>query len=212
MANQNKIYVICAGGHASVVADVIKSMNTSDIESLQGFFDDTAGLEELCGFPVIGKINEAKQYKDENAKFIIAVGDNQARKRLSQELAVLEYYTATHATAVLGTHTKIGSGTVIMPNTAINARTVIGNHVIINTGAVVEHDCDIADFVHISPRATLCGSVIVGEGSWICAGATVVPKVNIGANVIVGAGATVIADVEAGTTVVGTPARSITLR
>ena len=51
-----------------------------------------------------------------------------------------------------------------MPNVVVNADTFIGNHTIINTGSIIEHDNIIDDFVHISPHATLTGSVTIAEG------------------------------------------------
>ena len=49
----------------------------------------------------------------------------------------------------------------------------------------------------------------VGEGAFICAGATVTPNRHIGAGATVGAGSAVLADVPAGATAVGSPARVV---
>ena len=65
----------------------------------------------------------------------------------------------------------------------------------------------LANIVHISPHATLCGNVHVGEESWIGAGAVVVPGIRIGKRCVIGAGATVINDVHDGTVVAGVPAK-----
>jgi acetyltransferase-like isoleucine patch superfamily enzyme len=76
----------------------------------------------------------------------------------------------------------------------------------VNTAAVIEHDCDLAEGVHVSPNATLAGGVRVGARSWVGAGATVIQNVTIGAEVIVGAGAVVLRNVPDGLTVAGVPA------
>jgi carbonic anhydrase/acetyltransferase-like protein (isoleucine patch superfamily) len=60
--------------------------------------------------------------------------------------------------------------------------------VIINSGAVVEHDCRLGDWVHISPRACLGGNVTVEEGAWVGIGAVVKQGVTVGRGAIVGAG------------------------
>jgi acetyltransferase-like isoleucine patch superfamily enzyme len=72
---------------------------------------------------------------------------------------------------------------------------------------VVEHDVVVGHFAHISPNATLGGSVRVGDFSHIGLGASILPGVRIGAHVIVGAGATVTRDLEDAIVAVGTPAR-----
>ena len=80
---------------------------------------------------------------------------------------------------------------------------------IINTGAQVDHDCAIANFVHIAPGATLCGNVAVGEGALIGAGAVILPGKRIGDWAIVGAGAVVTRDVPNFAVVAGNPAKVI---
>jgi sugar O-acyltransferase (sialic acid O-acetyltransferase NeuD family) len=94
-----------------------------------------------------------------------------------------------------------------MQGAIIQADAVVGKHCIVNTGASVDHECVLEDFVHISPHATLCGNVSVGEGAWIGAGATIIPGVKIGAWAVVGAGAVVVRDVEPHTVVAGVPAK-----
>ena len=78
---------------------------------------------------------------------------------------------------------------------------------IINTGASVDHECVIEDYAHISPHSTLCGNVHIGEGTWICAGATVIQGVKIGKWCVVAAGSIVKKDIPDGTIVAGSPAK-----
>jgi acetyltransferase-like isoleucine patch superfamily enzyme len=73
----------------------------------------------------------------------------------------------------------------------------------------VEHECEVADAVHLSPASVLCGGVRVGARAWIGAGAVVIQGVEIGDDAVVGAGAVVIRDVAAGSTVAGNPARLV---
>lgn len=63
-----------------------------------------------------------------------------------------------------------------MAGTVINSDTRIGCNVIINSRTSIDHDCCIGDASHIAPGATLCCTVRVGAGSFICAGATVIPN------------------------------------
>ena len=59
---------------------------------------------------------------------------------------------------------------------------------IINTKALVEHECVVGDFAHIAVGAVLCGQVVVGEGAFVGANATVIQCREIGSNEIVPAG------------------------
>jgi len=85
----------------------------------------------------------------------------------------------------------------------------IGSHCIINTGASVDHDCKVEDFVHISPHATLCGNVTVGEGTWIGAGTIIIPGVKIGKWCIIGAGSVVTKDIPNHVLAIGNPCKVI---
>ena len=195
----SKYYIIGTGGHASVIVDILKSNNIE----IEGFFDDYDS-DSKYGYPIIGKIADAVAYCN-SSNFIIAVGDNQARRIISNKLEGLNFNTALHTSVVIGSNILLGSGTVLFPNVVVNAGTIIGKHVIINSGAVVEHDCIIGNYVHVSPRAVLCGGVQVADNTWIGAGAVIIPKIKIGRNVIVGAGAVVIRDIPDGMTVIGVP-------
>ena len=92
------------------------------------------------------------------------------------------YLTAIHPKSIVSNYAKIGEGSVVMAGAIINSDSVIGKHCIINTGAVIEHDCILEDFVHVSPNASLAGSVLVGEGTHIGIGAIVIQDVKIDAD------------------------------
>jgi UDP-perosamine 4-acetyltransferase len=83
----------------------------------------------------------------------------------------------------------------------------VGKNSILNTNASVDHDCLIANHVHIAPGATLSGGIRVGEGTLVGAGAVVIQSIEIGSQCVVAAGAVVIHDVAAYTRVAGVPAR-----
>ncbi|KEI35430.1 alpha-1,3-N-acetylgalactosamine transferase PglA [Francisella sp. W12-1067] len=90
---------------------------------------------------------------------------------------------------------KVINNKDIYRNVVINADTKIGVGVILNSSYVVEHDCNIGDFCHISPNATICGTVSVGEGTWIGAGATIINNKSIHGSVVIGLGTVVLKDI-----------------
>ena len=194
------MYLYGASGHAKVIIDILQSMDIA----VSGLFDDNPLVKEFYGHTVLGKY--AGQSLD--APLIISIGDNQIRKRIAEKLP-LQFGKAIHSSAGISPSSKIGEGTVVMHGAIVQAGSVIGKHAIINTAASIDHDCQIANFTHISPGAVLSGGVQVGEGSHIGAGAVIIPGIKIGRWCKIGAGAVVIRDIPEGATAVGSPARVI---
>ena len=96
-----------------------------------------------------------------------------------------------------------------MSGVIVNAGSKIGAGVILNSASLVDHDCRIADAVHIGPGAHLGGGVTVGSRSWVGIGASVIHAIQIGSDAIVGAGSVVVRDVPNGVTSVGVPSRAV---
>ncbi len=206
----NKVVIIGAGGHAKVVADIIEK--SGDI--VYGFLDDGIEVGTIIAnnekWKVIGKSEMRFELsrKHKNLKFIIAIGNNKVRKKIANdEDNNIKYYTAIHPSANIGIGTSIGEGTVIMANSCINSSAKVGKHCIINTGAIIEHDNIIEDFVHISPNATLCGTVRIGTLTHVGAGATIKNNTEVEENSIIGAGAVVVKNIEQEGTYIGVPAQ-----
>lgn len=199
-----KIVIIGASGHGKVIADIIIKSG----DKVVGFLDD--GVKKgsiVTGIEVLGKIEDFTKFKE--CEFIIAIGNPNIRKKIANDLPV-KWYTAVHPNAVISSlDVKIGEGTVVMANAVINSGAQIGGHCIINTGAIVEHDNILYDYVHISPNATLAGTVSVGEMTHIGVGACVKNNTNIAPNCIIGAGAVVVKDISESGTYIGVPARKM---
>lgn len=197
------VVIIGASGHGKVVADIIERSG----DCVVGFLDDNTSLsEKFVGFPVLGKIDDYKKYKD--VKFVVAIGNAVIREKIVNKLNDVIWYTAIHPAAVISSlDTEIREGAVIMANAVVNAGAVIGKHCIINTGAVVEHDNRLADYVHVSVGAKLAGTVSVGKSTWIGIGASVSNNLSICEGCMIGAGAVVVKDIDEAGTYVGVPAK-----
>ena len=197
-----EIVIIGAGGHGRVISDIIEKYG----DKVYGYLDD--GNVKECGkYPVLGKVELADKLFDK--KFIIAVGNNITRKNIYKKYPHLNYYTAIHPDAVIANDAKIGAGTCVMASAVINANAVIGNQCIINTASVVEHDNCISDYVHISPHATLCGTVNVGALTHIGAGAIIINNTSVCDGCVIGAGAVVTNNINVSGVYVGVPAKQI---
>lgn len=197
------IILIGGGGHAKVVADCIFSCR----KQITGILDDhlSAG-SALFGIPVLGKISDYTHYQDHH--FLLAIGSNRVRAQLSRTLPV-QWCTIIHPSAIISPYASIGVGTVVMPRAVINAGAAVGAHCIINTGSIVEHDCRIEDCAHISPGASLGGTVHIGACTHIGIGACVRNNLSICSDCTVGAGAAVVQNIEQPGTYVGVPARRL---
>ena len=167
-----------------------------------GLIDDNRELYELMGYRVYHEVPL-------NESLIISIGSNSIRKRLAEKLNSVNFTTAIHPSSVISPKSSVGVGSVVMQGAIIQSSAVVGRHCIINTAASVDHDCLLEDFVHISPNATLCGNVFVGEGSQVGAGAVVIPGIKIGKWSLVAAGAVVMRDVPDNVLVMGNPARVV---
>lgn len=208
MSEKEKIFIFGASGHAKVLIDVVERQGLYNIAFL---VDDDMTLKDTLfyGYRVIG--GRAELLSNSVAKGIVAIGNNVARRNVAAWLKEhsCELVSAVHPSAQLGRGTKVGVGTVIMAGVVINSDVIVSENVIVNTKAGIDHDCSIGSDSHIGPGAVLCGTVTVADGTFICAGVTIIPNISIGRDVVVGAGSTVINDVPDDVTVMGNPARIV---
>lgn len=199
-----KVIIIGAGGHAKSIANIIQVSG----DEVVGFLDDNLPIgTRVLNYEILGKICDAYKYTEN--LFIIGVGNNNTRKKIAEKYNTLKYYTAIHPKAIIAGDVKIGEGSTVMASSVINVSSTIGVHCIINTAAIVDHDNKIKDYVHISPNASLAGTVEVEECTHIGIGATIINNINITKNCIIGAGSVVIKDIETEGTYVGVPSRKI---
>lgn len=199
------LIIVGAGGQGRVVADIAERVGYQTV----AFLDD-ACTGEVCGYPVLGRVEDFATYRDKGDLFV-AIGGNAARRRVTAMLreAGLTLPALVHPSAVLGKGVTLGQGTVVMAGAVINPWAIVGEGVILNTGSSVDHDCRVGDFAHVSVGAHLCGTVTVGKEAFLGAGSTLVNNVSVCDGVTVGAGAVVIHDITEKGTYVGVPARRI---
>lgn len=196
----NRLVIAGAGGHGKVVADIAVKIGYRDIL----FVDDNA-TGACIGFPIVGKSCDLEKFYDGRTDFVIAVGNNKVRKEIAEAHDV-KWVSLVHPSAQIGLQVCIGAGTVVMAGAVINSAASIGHHCIINTCAVIEHDDIIDDYVHVSPNATLGGTVHVGICTHVGIGATLKNNIDICGGCKIGAGTVVVKTIGKAGTYVGIPA------
>ncbi len=194
----NRLAIVGASGHGKVAADIARLRGYEEIV----FLDDNSSLIKCGRYPVNGKVSDVSILK---ADVFVAIGNAEIRRKIMNETG--RCVTLIHPSAVIADDVKIGEGTIIMAGTVINTGTVIGNGCIINTCSSVDHDCILSDYVHVAVGAHLCGTVTVGEETWIGAGTMVSNNITICDRCMIGAGAVVIRDIIQPGTYVGVPAK-----
>lgn len=197
-----RLIIIGASGHGKVVADVARNCGYTEIV----FLDNDPSISSCAGYPVLGR-DELIEGLDGDV--FIAIGKADIRRKLMNRYEGRNFPILIHPSAIVAENVSIGVGTVVMAGAVINPGAAIGKGCIINTSSSIDHDCVIQDFVHVAVGAHLCGTVNVGEGTWIGAGTTVSNNVNICGGCMVGAGAVVIHDIKEKGTYIGVPAKQM---
>ncbi len=200
---KNKLFIYGTGGHAKVVFYIAQLMEYE----IGGFLDDTKEGEYL-GLPILKPEVFFKQKNPNECEVFVGIGNTAIRKEKVEIMIKHGFILATliHTNSIVAKDVKIGKGSVLMAGSIVNPGTRIGNNCIVNTNASVDHDCYIADFVHLAPGVTRGGGVIIKEESWIGIGACVREYRTIGKGVIIGMGAAVVKDIADNVVAFGVPA------
>lgn len=158
------LYIIGIGTHSDVILGLLKPEQDYCVLSMEDFF------QQLLSF-----------HADD--RFICALGDNEKRRQVVEKsqtnIIPSQWINAVHVSAIIAQNVKLGVGNVVCAGAVIQTHSEIGNHCIINTHCSIDHHCRIADFVHIAPNVAICGSVKVGEGSFVATSASIMPKLTI---------------------------------
>jgi acetyltransferase EpsM len=196
------IAVIGAGGHCSVVLDIIKLYNNYKIV---GIYDDYR-IDTCFGYSILGKIDELDTSIE---NFVMAIGDDKTRKIIYRKYPGLKWCTLIHPSCVISHSSVIGEGSVICAGSILQPYVRIGKHCIVNTNSNIDHESTVGDFCSICPGVSICGRATIGDSCFIGANATIIQNINIGDNCIIGAGTVVIRNIDESSRVVGNPARKI---
>lgn len=210
MRQQKGSIILGAGGHAKVVASLIKLSRNYELLSLIDVNSEKCS-EFYSGTPIFGR-STLDSLIDQRLNFFLALGSIFERKKWWDYLKghgsdtpnLISPYAIIDETALLGDGNIVASRSFVGPNVSI------GDNNLLNTGSILEHDCIVGNHNHVAPAATLCGRVLIKNQCWIGAGATVIQNISIEDNVVVGAGSIVTRDLMKSRSIyVGNPAKRL---
>lgn len=156
-----KVIIIGGGGHGRVVIDA--ALYNPNLEII-GFLDD-GNVEDILGISKLGKISDIEKFKE--FKFHIAIGNNSLRKELTEKIKAENLITIIHPTTYICRDAEVKKGCFIGANTTINSKSKLENSVIVNTGSIVEHDCILENYSHLSYGVLLGSGVTVKEEVYV---------------------------------------------
>ncbi|WP_291952549.1 UDP-N-acetylbacillosamine N-acetyltransferase [Campylobacter sp.] len=194
MDTTKSIYIYGASGHGLVCADVAKNMGYKNII----FLDDNKGLQYSS--------------KLEKHDMFVAIGSNIIREKIFKKVKKdgFKLVNLIHKSAIISTKASLDDeGILIMPNVIINAKAYIKKCVILNSACVVEHECFVDEFTHISVGAKLGGAVKIGKRCFLGINSSVIPCLSINDDVILGAGGVIINNITSKGVYAGVPAKKI---
>ena len=205
-----KLLLIGGGGHCHSVIDSVIAL---------GLFNDIgivdSNVNSCLGVPVIGDDHDIPELRKTgwNEAFITvgSIGNTSIRRKLYD---MVKYYNfivpiIIDPTAIIAKGVGIQEGSFIGKKTVINTGTSVGVCSIINTGSLIEHDCLVGDFVHVSSGSTICGQVRIGNNTHVGAGSVIRQGIEIGEKVLIGVGSVVVKDVPDNVKAYGNPCRVV---
>ncbi|PQJ21086.1 acetyltransferase [Tenacibaculum sp. SG-28] len=187
-----KIAIVGSGGLGRELLGIIQSINRKiETWDILGFYDDNLISEKINGYPIIGKIKELNDIREE-ISVVIAIGNPRVKSIIKNKInnqniifpniihPSVEIYSSDNVT--------FGEGVVIAANVVFTVNIKIGNFVYINTSSVIAHDTCINDFSMIMPTVSISAGGEIGERVYIGNGAKIDYYVNIPDDTVISSG------------------------
>lgn len=176
------------------------------------FIDDNPNIKQILGKKVF-TLDEFIGIQQSELYFGITIADPNTRKLIALKFkkTSVKALTFVFDNTLILSHSQIGLGTIIMPGATISTSVNIGSFSHINFHSYIAHDCQIEDFVTISPHVTCCGNIEIKEGAFIGAGSVIKqgtmdqPRY-VGSNSKLGMGSNLLRDLPDNKTYAGNPA------
>jgi sugar O-acyltransferase (sialic acid O-acetyltransferase NeuD family) len=194
------LLVLGAGGHASVLVDILRQQDQEIIGLVAP--DIEVKNQVFSGIKHFTNDDDILNFDSQSINLINGIGslpdNNNLRIKLFNKYKDLGYTfeSTISSKAIVSDYSQIGEGVQILAGAIIQTGACIGLNTIINSGAIIEHDCIIGQNNHIAPGVSISGNVVTSKGVHIGTGASIIQSLSIGKNSIIAAGAIVTKDVD----------------
>lgn len=201
------------GGFAREVLQVVLDLNDDQPAwNVLGFLDDDRSQhgQELHDLPILGGADWLQGRGSVWSS--VAVGSAVSKRRVIkhlERLGVRSFATLVHPSAWSGRGVEIGDGAIVCAGNLLTTDLTIEEHVIVNLDCTVGHDSRIERYATVYPGVHVSGDVVVGEGTELGTGTSIIQGARIGRWSIIGAGSVVVKDIPSNVTAVGAPASVI---
>lgn len=141
----NKLVIIGSGGHGRCCLDIARAMK----KYKEIFFVDDANVGAVVnGAKVIGAISDVEGLKKDQYEICVAIGNNELRKKIMQDLREKGFSFATliSPSSVVSEYATVQEGTVIYPGAVIEPNSYVGKGSIITAHVAVNHDAVVGDY------------------------------------------------------------------
>lgn len=199
------------GGTGTEVYDMLQMME-HDWQQIV-FIDDTKECGEFRGCPNMPFERFQERYKTDEARVVIAIGEPSGREALYKKVKGAGYTLATivHPSSVILPSVSLGEGCVVKFGALISSDAKLENNVYVQSRAIIGHGVVIHKNSILSSLSYVAGNSEIGEKVFVGIQSCVREKTVVGNNAVIAMGAVVMRDVPENATVMGNPARIVTV-
>ena len=162
----------------------------------------------------VGILSDDDNYKiEENDRFLFAIGNIDAKKRITKNLKErgAQFITLIHKTSVVASNAKIGEGVIICPFVTVSDSVILDDFVLMNFYSSSGHDSKLGKYSILSPYSTTNGFVVLEDEVFLGTHSTVSAYRKIGYKSKVSANSVAMYDVPSHTFVYGVPGKNKTI-
>lgn len=190
-----------------------------------GFAKEIAEVAELCGYSVVGCVDDATsirvpvphwgglgvldQRRAEFDEVALAIGavDRNGFERRARIISMLDQQELIHPIlvspkAILAKGVTLGAGVFIAHGAVVSVDAHIGRHVVLNSNAIVGHDAVVGEQSIVAPGAFIGGDAQIGRRVLVGPGAQVLQGLSVGDRSIVSVGTVVLRSLPSASTTV----------